>query len=902
MIDRARARPLRRHRRDAKVLLRFESLEARRLLASSATLATSAANTSTLAAAALWPTLKAFPPDKLAPQASGSPVGLTPAQVRHAYGFDQILFGNVVGDGSGQTIAIIDAYDDPQLVSRSTDPDVNNDPAFLASDLHQFDMQFGLPEPAGFFTKVNQNGSTNYPGTDPAGPSQNNGSWALEESLDVEWAHSMAPMANILLVEANSASNADLMQAAVSYARSQPGVVAVSMSFGGSEFSGPFGSETSYDTYFTTPSGHQGVTFLAATGDNGKPGGYPAYSPNVVAVGGTVLSVDGSGNYISESGWSGSGGGLSTVEPQPSYQTGIVTQSSSARANPDVALIAGTGVAVYDSWDYPSTGWSTFAWGGTSLATPCWAGLIAIADQGRGVFGQTSLDGRTQTLPFLYQMPSSNFHDITSGNNGFAAGSGYDLVTGLGTPIAPAVASGLASVGSSVNGTVTGMVFDDANMNGIQDNGETGLSGWTVYDDLNNDGVFEQAGQATASSTNVSLAIPSRTTTSSTLSISGMNGTIADLNVNLTINDPNDSNLVLTLVAPSGTQITLTNGNGSGANFTNTTFDDQATTSISAGSPPFTGSFEPIGALSAVNGIIPNGLWTLRIANSSRHNSGTLVSWSLAITTTGESSSVTAADGSYQLTNLTPGVHHLREIVQNGLSPTTPASGSQDVSVGFGATISGVNFGNAAPAPPPPPPMGDFDRDGQLSISDLWALMNALQDLDAYKSTYNLTDAQLLAFGDLDGDGAVTNFEVQALIGLLAGSAGAGSAASGGAIAKSQEVTSTLAVADQSVVPPTGDANSTDASPAMAVADLSPRLPPRVLTSNPVSQSAQVPEVMPGNRAALVEAAPVAAALKADAVDHVLREDALVRRRLPAAADSAESELLDVFSPLSRQS
>src|SRR5262249_60125786 len=88
----------------------------------------------------------------------------------------------------------------------------------------------------------------------------------------------------------------DLIQTAVNYARSQLGVVAVSMSFGGGES----GGETAYDTYFTTPGGHQGVTFLAATGDNGKPGGYPAYSPNVVAVGGTVLSVDGSGNYISE--------------------------------------------------------------------------------------------------------------------------------------------------------------------------------------------------------------------------------------------------------------------------------------------------------------------------------------------------------------------------------------------------------------------------------------------------------------------------------------------------------------------------------------------------------------------------------------------------------------------------
>src|SRR4029077_2005299 len=136
-----------------------------------------------------------------------------------------------------------------------------------------------------------------------------------------------APGANILLVEANSDSNFDLIQSAVNYARSQPGVVAVSMSFSGSEFS----SETSLDTYFTTPSGHGGVTFLAATGDTGQPSGYPAFSPNVLAVGGTTLTVDNSGNYLSESGWSGSGGSVSTVESQPSYQTGVVTQSSTKR-------------------------------------------------------------------------------------------------------------------------------------------------------------------------------------------------------------------------------------------------------------------------------------------------------------------------------------------------------------------------------------------------------------------------------------------------------------------------------------------------------------------------------------------------------------------------------------------
>ena len=239
------------------------------------------------------------------------------------------------------------------------------------------------------------------------------------------------------------------------------------MSFGGSESQ----SETSLDSFFTTPAGHNGVTFLSASGDDGRPSGYPGFSPNVVAVGGTTLNTDAAGNYLSESGWSGSGGSVSTVEPQPSYQAGgIVTQSSTRRANPDVAFDAdpSSGVPVYDSYDFgTTTPWVQV--GGTSFSTPAWAAIVAVADQGRQLDGLGSLDGRTQTLPLLYQLPASSFHDITTGNNGFAAAAGYDLVTGLGTPKVQAVVGGL--IGSSISGTV----FADANSNGMQDPGEVGL-------------------------------------------------------------------------------------------------------------------------------------------------------------------------------------------------------------------------------------------------------------------------------------------------------------------------------------------------------------------------------------------------------------------------------------------
>src|SRR5207302_5322387 len=158
-----------------------------------------------------------------------------------------------------------------------------------------------------------------------------NRGWAGEIALDVEYAHAMAPGAAILLVEASDASTSNLL-AAVTYAAQQPGVVAVSMSWGSNEYS----SETVDDRTFLTPNGHAGVTFLAASGDSGGVSSYPPASPNVVAVGGTSLQLDGAGNYLSESGWSGSGGALSRFESQPAYQVGVVTQSTTRRAMPDL--------------------------------------------------------------------------------------------------------------------------------------------------------------------------------------------------------------------------------------------------------------------------------------------------------------------------------------------------------------------------------------------------------------------------------------------------------------------------------------------------------------------------------------------------------------------------------------
>jgi autotransporter-associated beta strand protein len=344
-----------------------------------------------------------------------------------AYGISAISLGGVAGTGSGQTIAIVDAFDDPNIVS----------------DAAAFNSQFGLQQfnvsGGPTLTVLNQTA-----GATPPTASGTTG-WSVEESLDVEWAHSIAPQANIILFEADSDSFSDLF-ATTRTAAAYSGVSVVSMSWGGGEFDG----ENAYDSYFTTPAGHQGVTFLASTGDDGSPGIYPAVSPNVVGVGGTSLYLDSDNTNNSETGWSGSGGGPSVYEPEPPCQEGV--QSSGAREIPDVAFDADpyTGVAVYDTYDaeynsgyYGTNPWAQF--GGTSLSAPCFAGLISIADQYRAARGRGTLDGPSQTLPTLYAIDADDYHDIVSGSNGgHSAGLGYDMVTGLGSPVANQLVPDLA--------------------------------------------------------------------------------------------------------------------------------------------------------------------------------------------------------------------------------------------------------------------------------------------------------------------------------------------------------------------------------------------------------------------------------------------------------------------------
>jgi subtilase family serine protease len=304
--------------------------------------------------------------------------GYSPSQIRTAYNLPS-------SGGDGTTIAIVGAYDSPNILN----------------DYNTFCAEFGLPDNStgNFFVhKMDTTMTTNE-------------NWTLEACLDVEWAHAIAPNAKILLVEAVSRSNSDLIDA-IDYATSQPGVVAVSMSWGGDEFRNEVYSF--YENHFVAT----GIAFFAASGDSGAGVMWPACSPNVVAVGGTTLILDSDGNVISETGWSGSGGGVSAYEPKPNYQNTYGTPYSN-RAVPDVSYNAGAGVAVYcEGLWYPI--------GGTSAGAPQWAANHAL--------------GLSATNPNFYvdaksSAYSSYFRDITEGSNGYSANDGYDLVTGLGSPL-----------------------------------------------------------------------------------------------------------------------------------------------------------------------------------------------------------------------------------------------------------------------------------------------------------------------------------------------------------------------------------------------------------------------------------------------------------------------------------
>jgi len=333
--------------------------------------------------------------------------GYGPCDLQSAYN----LLTASATDGSSRTVAIVDAFNDPDA----------------ASDLSTYRANYGLPActtTSGCFKQVSQTGTTTLP--------RNNGSWSQEISLDLDMVSATCPLCDIVLVEARSASQANL--AAAANEASKLGVVAISNSYGGSEST----REASYDTDYH----HAGIAVTASAGDGDYGVEYPAASPFVTSVGGTTLSTAVNARGWTETVWGpttggvadeGTGSGCSTVEPQPKWQTALgLPAGCSKRIVADVSAVANpyTGVAVYDSFAYQgSSGWLVF--GGTSVASPLVASVYALS-------GVTTGSGAS----IAYKHPSDLF-DVTSGTNSSSgctpaylctAEVGYDGPTGLGTP------------------------------------------------------------------------------------------------------------------------------------------------------------------------------------------------------------------------------------------------------------------------------------------------------------------------------------------------------------------------------------------------------------------------------------------------------------------------------------
>ncbi len=320
-----------------------------------------------------------------------APAGLNPPDLQSAYKLPSSATA-----GSGQTVAIVDAFNDPNA----------------ESDLGVYRSQFGLAACTtanGCFRKVDQHGGTNYP--------KSNGSWAQEISLDLDMVSAICPNCHILLVEASSNSNANL-QAAVDEAASL-GANEISNSYGGTEYSGEVSDQSHYN--------HPGIAITASSGDSGFGVQFPAASRYVTAVGGTSLNKANTARGWSETAWSGAGSGCSAYITKPSWQSDA---GCSQRTVADVAADAdpNTGVSVYDSFKFQGvSGWLVF--GGTSVASPIIASVYALAGNAGSVTYSSS----------AYSHPRSLF-DVTSGSNGTCgtylctAGPGYDGPTGNGTP------------------------------------------------------------------------------------------------------------------------------------------------------------------------------------------------------------------------------------------------------------------------------------------------------------------------------------------------------------------------------------------------------------------------------------------------------------------------------------
>ena len=517
--------------------------------------------------------------------------GYGPSSIRAAY--------NLPSTGGSGTIALVNAYNDPNV----------------ASDLAAFSAQFNLPAANLQVYKMSSSISSNA-------------NWAVEISLDVEWAHAIAPNAALLLVEAKSSSLSDLLSA-VNYARGRSDVVAISMSWGGSEFS----TETAYDSYFTS---QYGASFFASSGDTGGAIIWPSSSVNVISVGGTTLT-QGTSGYL-ETAWSGSGGGVSAYEPKPAYQSSLTYLK---RATPDVSYNAdpNTGFAVYDSYGY--SGWLVV--GGTSCGAPQWAAIQAL--------GKTVI---SSNIYAAYSSPTTyaaDFRDIQSGTAGsYSAGTGYDLVTGVGSPLTTNFASAptpdfsvsvspspvTINTGSTSSGSATITVTSSGSFSG-----QVGLIASTTSSlELGLSVTPVSVSTGSPGTSILSITVPSGTAAGTyPITVTGASGTLIHtitLNVQVTTPDfslsANPSSLSIASGRQATTTITLSAINGYAG-----------TVALSASAPSgITVSFSPTSVTATTKSTLtisvptstPRGTYTITITGTDTANAALNHQTSVKVTVT----------------------------------------------------------------------------------------------------------------------------------------------------------------------------------------------------------------------------------------------------------------------------
>jgi kumamolisin len=339
-------------------------------------------------------------PEKVKIGENGAPIAENPLSLACIYNLVKKTKGcpktsKVVPTGGSNAIALVDAFDNPDA----------------ASDIKTFAAAYGYGTPNFTVVKVGH-------------PAANQG-WALEESLDIEYAFGMAPNAHIYLVEANSNNNADLYAAedkAAELLASEGGGEA-SNSWQGGEYSG----EKTDDSHFKGA----GVVYFASSGDSGGQVGYPSTSPFVISVGGTTILRNSKGFFTSESAWNDAGGGPSTVEPRPSYQNVIKGIVGSHRGTPDISAEASNVSFVEIYSQYGCGGWCGV--GGTSVSSPMVAGIINAA-------GQFKASTKAELAEAYKDYANAtkykkDFTDITTGSNRYACGKGWEFCTGIGSPL-----------------------------------------------------------------------------------------------------------------------------------------------------------------------------------------------------------------------------------------------------------------------------------------------------------------------------------------------------------------------------------------------------------------------------------------------------------------------------------